>query len=58
MTTENASQFFPTNRDEAIALEWLRQQDLSDKSPEDVALLFDTALKGVQRKNEQLHENK
>lgn len=57
MTSENPTQFFPTSRDEAVALEWLRQQDLSDKSPEDVALLYDTALKGVQRKNEQLRDN-
>lgn len=47
--------FFPTNAEEAIAIEWLRQQDLSDKSPEDVTLLYDTALKGVRRKNQELH---
>ncbi|WP_203623192.1 MULTISPECIES: hypothetical protein [unclassified Lacticaseibacillus] len=58
MPLEHPTQFFPTCRDEAIALEWLRQQDLRDKSPEDVALLYDTALKGVQRKNAALHNQK
>lgn len=51
MSTEN----FPATADEAVAIEWLRQQDLSDKSPEDVALLYDTALKGVRRKNKELN---
>lgn len=34
---------FPCNKQEALALEYVRSQDLSDKTPEEIAAMYDDA---------------
>lgn len=43
MSNEVHFQTFPQTRSQAIALAWLNHQDLSDKTPTEVAKMFDAA---------------
>ncbi len=47
---------FPTSREEALALLWLQQQDLSGKSPAQIHRLYWEALKEIRADYRQLRD--
>lgn len=50
MNTEIKLDTYPSHKSEAVALAWLKQQDLSDKTPAETLQLFNKALREI--KNE------
>lgn len=49
---------FPSNRHEALAILFLKSQDLSGKSPEEIAIMYDDAYLRIKTKLDELKKKR
>lgn len=49
---------FPSNRHEALAILFLKSQDLSGKSPEEIAIMYDDAHSRIKTKLDELKKER